>query len=64
MKQTDKMRELVADYGMDEGKVCAAYARAEELGEVSRKRNKNRISADHYAVLLWKDGIRKGWLSK
>jgi hypothetical protein len=64
--QREKMRELVAKYGMDKEKVCLAYARAERNGEVTRKRNEHDISPEDYADRLWRDGLRKSnpWLKK
>jgi hypothetical protein len=64
MTQRDKMREFYATYRRDKEKACAAYVRAEQAGEVERKSNERRISAEDYASRLWNDGIRKGWLSK
>lgn len=63
ISQRDYMRELVAQFGGDRDRVCAAYAQAEWDGAVSRNRNANGMSAKDYAVALWEDGIKKGWLS-
>lgn len=56
------MRHLVHRFGADGDRVCAAYAQAERDGEVLRRRNGSALSADAYALALWKDGVRKGWL--
>jgi hypothetical protein len=60
-KHRDVMRELIADLGLDEDKVCRGYALAEESGKAPRKRNKSGLSSDEYARALWRDGRLKGW---
>jgi hypothetical protein len=63
MKQFDKMRELFALYGDQEKILIQEYAWAEIHGEVTRKSNKNGVTAEHYASLLLKDARTKGWIS-
>jgi hypothetical protein len=53
MSQRDMMRNLIARYGRNENKVCAAYAAAESRGDVPRYSNKyaltNRRAGCHLA---------------
>ena len=60
-KQVDYMRKLISELGRNQAAVCAAYAKAEDDGVVSRKSNDNNMSSLEYAIALWKDGERKGW---
>jgi hypothetical protein len=53
---------LVASLGPDREAVCAAYAEAEEDGEVFRRSNRLNKSPQDYALALWRDGEKKGWL--
>lgn len=62
ISQREYMRKLVNELGAEKNKVCAAYAKAELDGIVPRKRNANGTSPENYAVALWKDGLRRGWL--
>lgn len=62
-KQRDYMRKLFVDMGGDRDKACAAYARAERDGIVSRSRNTHDMLPEDYANALWKDGVKKGWLT-
>lgn len=55
------MRDLVARYGRDRAKVCAAYAAAEREGRAPRLKNKSAKSPEEYAEALWRDGDRRGW---
>ena len=62
MTQRDKMRQLFqlhGEGGMEE--VLRQYAQAEASGEVRRKK-KGILTTEEYAVLLYKDGIEKGWI--
>ena len=59
--QRDYMRGLVRRFGVNEERVVREYAAAEERGEVERKSNSHRISAEQYARALWKDAVKKGW---
>ena len=61
-KQVDYMRKLVAKHGREPDTVCPLYAKAERDGVVQRKSNKHGISSEEYAVRLYRDGDRKGWL--
>lgn len=56
------MRDLLVELGVDKHTVCAAYARAERDGLVLRDRNSNEMSPEDYALALWEDGVKKGWL--
>lgn len=60
--QREYMRHLVAKLGRNQDTVCAAYADGERLGLVDRKKNSTGHSPEGYAVALWRDGERKGWL--
>lgn len=57
------MRELVKRYGVIEERVVREYAEAEKRGEVLRRSNAFDITPEQYARSLWRDGIRKGWIS-
>lgn len=61
--QRDYMRKLFQQFDGDKNRVCAAYAQAELDGVVSRNRNSHDRSPEDYAVALWEDGIKKGWLA-
>jgi hypothetical protein len=60
MRQCDMIRLLVRKHGFNEEVVCAAYAAAEERGEVPRVSNKYGWSARQYARALYKNYLRKG----
>lgn len=62
LSQRDYMRQLVASLGYDREAVTAAYADAEADGIVPRLSNTLNKSADDYALALWRDGEKKGWL--
>ena len=57
------MRKLYQEHGGNEEAVVAAYARAEQAGQVARKSNDYSLNAEAYAKYLWRDGVNKGWLS-
>jgi hypothetical protein len=61
--QRDYMRELVRRFGANEERVVREYAAAEGRGEVERKSNSHRITAEQYARALWNDAVKKGWIS-
>ena len=61
--QRDVMRKLVRELGLNERAVCAAYAQAERDGEAPRAKNRNGWTSEYYASELWRDGVKKGWLS-
>lgn len=63
LSQRDYMRELVGRFGYNEERVVREYAAAEERGEVERKSNSHRITAEQYARALWNDAVKKGWIS-
>jgi len=57
------MLMLVNRYGMNEERVVREYADAEDRGDVERKSNTWGYTAEQYARALWRDGVRKGWIS-
>lgn len=61
-RQREFMRELFIKHGGDQKKVCAAYARAEKAGHVTRSRDENNATPEQHAQTLWKDAQRWGWL--
>ena len=60
MTQREFMIGLREKYGADKERVCLAYVRAEDQGEVGRKGRSK--TPEQYADALWRDGIHKGWL--
>ena len=52
------MRKIVEELGPDREKVCAAYVKAEREGLVQHKSNRNDVTPEKYALLLWYDGLR------
>jgi hypothetical protein len=56
------MRNLVKSFGRDQYEVCAAYAEAERDGQVRRIKNASGKTPEEYALALWRDGEKKGWL--
>jgi hypothetical protein len=56
------MLKLIDQYGMNEERVVREYAEAEDRGDVDRKSNTWRYTAERYARALWRDGIREGWI--
>jgi hypothetical protein len=63
LSQREYMRHLVRRFGPDEERVVREFAAAEERGEVERKSNSHRITAEQYARALWNDAVKKGWIS-
>lgn len=61
--QRDVMRGLVKRFGVDEERVVREYAEAERRGEVERKSNSHGYTPEQYARALWKDAVKKGWIS-
>ncbi|MEO6607832.1 MAG: hypothetical protein ABIN69_05125 [Aestuariivirga sp.] len=61
--QREFMRGLVKQLGQNQKLVCATYSQAERDGIVERKNNATGLSAENYAIALWKDGLKKGWLT-
>ena len=61
--QREVMRELFRRYGADEERIVREYAKAEKRGEVQRKSNAFDITPEQYARALWRDAVRKGWIS-
>jgi hypothetical protein len=64
MTQRDLMRSLYKKHKKDPDKIRLEYAQAENNGEVTRSRNKLRMTSLEYAERLLYDGIMKGWISK
>jgi len=62
LSEQDFMRGLVRRFGLDEERVVREYAAAEERGEVERKSNSHKITAEQYARALWNDAVNKGWI--
>jgi len=63
MKQRDMMRQLFSRLRKKEA-IVAAYAKAEDAGQISRKKNTRQISSHAYAERLFEDGVRKGWITE
>jgi hypothetical protein len=64
IRQRHLMRLLYRHYDGVQEQVISAYADAERQGRVRRKRNLNHLSPEDYARILWKDGLRWGWIRK
>ena len=64
MQQRDMMRQLYKAFPGDNHRVVDEYAAAEVRGEVKRGKNKNHLSPAEYALQLWQDGTRKGWIEQ
>ena len=60
--QRDVMRRLHQEHAGKRAETVAAYAAAEEAGEVNRRRNRLHLTRREYAERLFSDGIAKGWL--
>lgn len=63
LSHRDFMRRLYREHRGDKDAVCRAYARGEDNGVVVRKSNAHDLSAEQYALALYNDGERKGWLT-
>ena len=61
-KQRELMRELFAKHEGNQNKVCEEYAIADRNGLVPHKSNRNNVPPEKYAIALWYDGIKRGWL--
>ena len=64
MQQRDMMRQLYKAFPGDNHRVVDEYAAAEMRGEVKRGKNKNHLRPAEYALQLWQDGTRKGWIEQ
>lgn len=62
LSQRDFMRRLVSRFGHDEERMVREYAAAEVRGEMERKSNSHRLTAEQYARALWNDAVKKGWI--
>ena len=62
--QREYMLEMFHQHGGDKDACCKDYAAAEEAGIVKRKNNSSRLTSEKYAIALWRDGERRGWLRK
>ena len=62
--QRTMMRSLARQFEFDREKTCKAFADALRDGKVQRGRNARDSSHEVYAVALWGDGERKGWLHR
>jgi DNA-binding transcriptional regulator YhcF (GntR family) len=60
--QRTLMRNLARQLDFDRERTCKAFADAEREGKVKRGRNARNKVPEVYAVALWGDGERKGWL--
>lgn len=60
MNQRDTLRNLVDRFGDDVERLVAEYAAAERRGEISRGRNRSRLTPEEYAVRLLADARKKG----
>lgn len=61
--QRNVLRDLVKRFGADKECVVREYAEAERRGEVRRKSNSHGLTPEQYARALWKDAVKKGWIS-
>jgi hypothetical protein len=62
LSQRELMRRCAAANGYHMNRTSAAYAMAEQMEMVKRASNQYGLTASQYAVRLWNDGIKKGWL--
>ena len=62
--QRTLMRNLARQLDFNRELTCKAFADAEREGKVKRGRNTRNSTPEVYAVALWGDGERKGWLRK
>jgi hypothetical protein len=60
--QREYMCKMFREHRGDKIKVCTNYVQAERAGLVPRKSNVGRIKPEQYALGLWRDGVRRGWL--
>jgi hypothetical protein len=62
--QREFMQKLFSEHTGDKKRVIEEYAKAEERGEIKRKRNRFGVTPKQYAYQLFADGVSKGWLQK
>jgi hypothetical protein len=58
------MRRLYMELAGIDHLVIEAMAQAIERGEVTRPPSAHSVSHIEYAVGLWRDGVRRGWLNE
>ena len=61
-QQRELMRQLFARHSGNQAKACEEYAASIRSGIVPHKSNRNNIAPEKYAVSLWYDGTKRGWL--
>ncbi len=61
-RQREYICKVFREHEGDKEKACTSYAQAERSGLVRHKSNVGRLKPEQYAIALWSDGIRKGWL--
>ena len=62
-RQRELMRELCAKHDGDQVSACGEYASAARNGLVPHKSNRNKVPPEKYAISLWYDGVKRGWLN-
>jgi hypothetical protein len=62
--QREFMQKLFSEHSGDKERVIEEYAKAEERGEIKRRRNRSGVTPKQYASRLFADGMSKGWLQK
>ena len=60
--QRNYMCSLFAKHAGNKLKVCAEFAQADHAGLIEHKSNLNKVKKEKYALALWYDGAKKGWL--
>ena len=56
------MRALFKKHEGNRVNACAEFAQAVREGLVKHKSNLNKVTQEQYALALWYDGAKKGWL--
>ena len=56
------MRALFKKHEGNRVNTCAEFAQAVRDGLVKHKSNLNKVTQEQYALALWYDGVKKGWL--
>lgn len=60
--QRTQMCALFRKHEGNKTKACAEFAQAVRDGLVEHKSNLNKVTKEQYALALWYDGAKKGWL--